>query len=292
MTQEQLQTPVEEQPVAEPVVTEVANDEIEVVEDAVEPAAEEAVEQKQFDPKTDKVDFSTPEQQEKFNHVYKQMKMSDARNQMLNDMLQTQQKRLEDLEGRFKNTDAAEAEHMLLQKIKVARDSGDDAAEIAAINELTDFKVDKKLSERAKPQQAQVNYQEVQDTNYVASLMQETDSTGNPLRPYLYEGHPDFENSVNMLERISQKYVGDPQAVPKSLAELDHFMKAKMTNTQKPSGPPARTPNPMQGGNLTNVNKKTTIKMTKQELDIARKLGIDPKRYAAKRDEINGRGKR
>ncbi len=272
--------------------TEQANDDIQIVEESSQ--SEELVreiEQKQFDPKTDKVDFSTPEQQEKFNHVYKQMKMSDTRNQMLTDMLQKQQERLEDLENRFKNTDSAEAEHMLLRKIKDARDRGDDMAEISATNQLIDFKADKKISEKmsAKPAQAS---QVDPNVNYVSHSMNERDNGGNLLRPYLYEGHADFEASVDFLERVASKYDGDPQAVPKSLAELDNFMRSKMTNTQKPSGPSPRTPNPMQGGNLTNVNKKTTIKMTGAELAIARKLGIDPKRYAAKRDEINAKGKK
>lgn len=277
-------------------------EEIEIVDAPSEEAEKdsEIVQQKTFDPKTDRVDFSTPEQEAKFNHVYKQMKMSDSRNQLLNEMLQKQQQRLDDLETRFKNTDSADAEKMLMNKIRSARDSGDDAAEISALNELVEFKADKKILENShkvqQSQQSQNNY-ETQSANYVASLMQETDIEGKTIRPYLYEGHPDFENSISMLDNISQKYAGDPQAVPKSLAELDQFMKAKMTNKQTPSNPSSRTPNPMQGGNLTNVNKKTTIKMTRAESDMLNKLNkslppgekISPQRYAARLEKTRGK---
>lgn len=299
MTQENVQ-PVEELPVAAPVVEAPvveSNDDIEIIEDTdtsdveLDTAEPEA---KQFDPRTDKVDFSTPEQQEKFNHVYKQMKMSDARNQMQLDMLQKQQQRLDELENRFRKEDSADAEGMLLQKIKFARDSGDDAAEIAAINELTDFKVEKKLSEKVNkpaPQQ-QSNVQDVESTNYVAKLMMETDFEGKPIRPYLFEAHPDYNNTVSLLEKFSTEFEGDPQVVPKSLAKLDQYMKAKMTEKKPPVQPQTRVPHPMQGSNLTNVNKKTTIKMSRAEMEISRKLGIDPKRYAAKRDELNTKGKK
>lgn len=298
MTQEQEQI-IEDQPLA--AVQESAQapaEEIEIVEDAPEVVAEEAIaEQKQFDPKTDKVDFSTPEQQEKFNHVYKQMKMSDARNQMLNEMLQTQQKRLEDLETRFKNTDSADAEQILLHKIKQARDSGDDMAEFSATKEMVEFLADKKISEKVNKPVQQVNYQDQQNAQYAAHVMQETDNNGNLLRPWLYETHPDYNNVVNQLEIIHQKYIGDPQAVPKSLSELDQIMRAKMTNKQPPSGPQPRTPNPMQGGNLTNAGKKTTIKMTRAEVDMLNRLNkslppgekLSPQRYAARLEKTRGK---
>src|SRR3990167_1125527 len=99
--------------------------EIEVINEEKETEAESNTEEKKpFDPKTDKVEFNTPEQQEKFNYMYKQTKMSDSRNQMLTDLLQKQQTRLDELEGRFKQTDSADAERILLGKIKQARDSG------------------------------------------------------------------------------------------------------------------------------------------------------------------------
>lgn len=264
-------------------------EELEILEtpEIVEEEQPEAQQQKPFDPKTDRVDFSTPEQEAKFNYVYKQVKMSDARNQMLTEMLQTQQGQLDELKTRFSNTDSADAERVLLTKIKTARDSGDDAAEIAAFNELVDFKADKKLNAFRQPSPPP---QQNQETNYISGLMQETDDAGQPLRPWLQEGHPEFMTAVNLLEtKISPKFKGDPLFLQKSMYELDQVMRSKMTEQPPKTQPQLRAPNPMQGSNLTNTKQKTTIKMTRQELDIAKKLGVDPKRYAAKREEINGR---
>ena len=282
---EQPVTPVTPAAVEQPVVEETV--EIEVTDAEQETPVETKPEAKKpFDPKTDKVDFSTPEQQEKFNYMYKQTKMSDARNQMLTDLLQTQQKQLDELKGRFQQTDSADAERILLGKIKNARDSGDDAAEIAAFSELADFKAQKIISEKVnyqKPVQQQPTA-DSPEAKYVMGLMQEVDNSGQPVRPWFNENHPEFNNALSALETIKVKYIGDPYALPKSLAELDQHMRSRMT--EKPAAPSAqvRAPNPLQGGNLTNVKQKTTIKMTRQELDIAKKLGVDPKNYAAERD--------
>lgn len=276
-----------------PVENKAPEPEIEVMEadEKQETQAAPKQEAKAFDPKTDKVDFSTPEQQSKFDYMYKQVKMSDARNQMLNDMLVQATKRIEEVEGRFKQTDSAEAERILLGKIKNARDIGDDAGEFAATSELIDFKADKKLSERNNFQQPQ--YQQYTTDNpeakYVFDLMQETDATGQPLRPWLHDGNPLQAEAIQYIESVKTKYAGDPYAIPKILTETEQYMRSKMTQKYPPSTPNTRAPSPMQGSNLTNNTGKTTIKMTRQELDIAKKLGVDPKRYAAKRDEIKGR---
>lgn len=283
----------EEQVELQPEVEVAEAPELEIVADVAEEEAPVITEQKKaFDPKTDRVDFSTPEQEAKFNYVYKQTKMSDARNAMLTDMLQTQQAQLDELKARFSNTDSADAERMLLNKVMTARNSGDDAAEIMAINELVDFKADKKMSS-AKSQQPQAPQQTAPDVNYVANLIAETDDNGAPVRPWLNETHKDYDTVVEMLEtQIAPKYRGDPLFLQKAMFELDQIMRNKMTEQKTPSQTMTRAPNPMQGSNLTNVSKKPTIKMTRQEMEIAKKLGVDPKKYAARRDAELSKGKR
>lgn len=268
-----IETPVQEEPV-----------DIEVTDAEQEAETDPQPQAKTFDPKTDKVEFTTPEQQAKFNDQYKQTKMADARNAMLLEMNQKAIQRIEELESRFKQTDSAEAERILLGRVKAARDSGDDAAEIAALNELTDFKVDKKLSEVKKPA-APALVEDTADVQYISGMIEETAPDGSQLRPWMNNDHPDQAVALAALEPIKAKYAGDPYAIPKILQELDQVMKAKMTKPVTPPAPQLRAPNPLQGGNLTNVKQKTTIKMTRQELEIAKKLGVDPKRYAAERDK-------
>lgn len=287
MTQEAVQEQVIA-PVA-PVEDQV---EIEVIEQEAETPPDPKP--KAFDPKTDKVEFSTPEQQEKFNYMYKQTKMSDARGQMTMDLLQKAMAKIELLESRSNQTDSADAERTLVNNIMAARDAGDSAAEINATKEMVEFLADKKISAKVNtpPRQApEPSTSESPDEKYVVSLMSETDDAGQPVRPYLREGDPNFEAALNTLESIKNKYIGDPYALPKAMSELDQLMRPRMTQTppNQPRQPQVRAPNPLQGGNLTNHSPTPKLKMTRQELEIAKKLGVDPKRYAAKRDEIAGR---
>ena len=72
-------------------------------------------------------------------------------------------------------------------------------------------------------------------------------------------------------------------------------MGSAMTKTEPPKTEPpqVRAPNPMQGSNLTNQKPRATIKMTKTEHEILRKLEkhsgrkIDLKSYAARRDSLS-----
>lgn len=262
--------------------------EIEVTDAEQETPPTPKQEAKPFNPRTDRVEFTTPEQQAKFDDVYKQMKMSDARNQMQLELLQKQQAQLDELKNRNLKTDSAEAERLLVSKIKAARDSGDDFAEITATREMVEYLADKKISERVNvQQQPQPLTYESPDVKYVSDVINEVDSNGQFIRPWMHNDHPEQAVALNALETIKGRYAGDPYALPKTLADLDNFMRSRMTQQKPPVTSQTRAPNPMQGGNLTNNSQRPTIKMTKAEFDIAKKLGVDPKKYAARRDAIN-----
>lgn len=262
----------------------------ETVEISVDEEQETQPEQKKFDPKKDRVDFDKPEQQEKFDYVYKQLKMSDNRNAMLTDFLEKQQEQLDKLTSRFSETDYAEAERTLVEKIRVARENDDFETYDKTILELAEFrndrKFEKKFQEKVNAITAKERESEVAQAKYVASLMEETDESGQYKRPWLQENHPEFQAALGQLAGIAYKYQKDPDVLQKSMKELDEIMASK----KPPQEPPKqnRAPNPMQGSNLTNYKPKDTVKMTRAEIEIAKKLGVDPKRYAAQRDNRKG----
>jgi hypothetical protein len=269
--------------------------EIEVVQEAVEPEVveipsddpvEESPAEKAFDPKKDRVDFDKPEQQEKFDYVYKQLKMSDNRNAMLTDFLQKQQEQLDKLNSRFVENDTQEAEKVLTEKIRLARENDDHEAYDKAFQELVDFKATKIIDKKVNEYAAKESQTELAQAKYVASLMEEKDDTGQYKRPWLQEGHPEFDNSLSQLAVIAYKYQKDPDVLQKSLKELDQIMGSKKTTQEPPKQ--NRAPNPMQGSNLTNYKPKDKVTMTRAEIEIAKKLGVDPKRYAAQRDSRKG----
>lgn len=240
-------------------------------------------EEKPEEKKSDWVELP-PEAQKKFNDMYKQTKMSDQRNKFLLEANQKALALIEKLEKRFSQTDEAEAEKVLLNRIVEARDNGDTQAELRLIAELTDFKAEAKLRgiKQPKPEPINVGLPE-DDVRTIADAVWEQDETGNYTRPWLHENHPKYGDALKHATIISaqvQQELGvlDTQEV---LARLDNVMKKP---TQPPKGN-SRAPDPM-GGNLTTRNPRGTLKLSSAEAEIARKLGIDTKVYAQTRDAL------
>jgi hypothetical protein len=298
MNDAQIEEAASEQGVPEPQEEQVVIDtapelepEIEIVEDNEPEAVEEEPAPKaEFDPKTDRVDFDTPEQQAKFNDVYKQMKQSDARNQMLTELLEEQQRQLDEIKGRFDRTDEAAAEQLLMERLEVAKEEGDDEAYNKALKDLVAFEAEKAAAEK-KEAKAEFEYTDAmatQDAHIIMGAAQETDNNGNLLRPWIYPNHPLHNEAVKMAEIVSERYnQNDPDIVNKVIRDMDFEMRnIQMASSNEPPRPQARTraPDPMGSTNLTNTTAKGKIKMSRAELEIAKKLGVDPKKYHAHKE--------
>lgn len=234
-------------------------------------------EENDFDPKRH-VEFSTPEQQKKFNDVYKQMRMSDNRNKMLTNMLEEAVGKIDELKTRFNQTDHAEAERILTQRLKEARDAGDEEKADKIFQEIVDFKVDSKIKEKAiqniKPQQ-KASYTD-EDVQSIVRFAEETDESGKLRRPWISQNHPDHLNAMRMAGALALQVnaeMGYPD-VEEVMKRMDDAMKSRpkalVGNT--------RAPDPMRG-NLTNQPAKSKIKLSPQEIQIAKKLGVKPEDY-------------
>lgn len=249
--------------------------EVEVeVEEPSEPAPKPA----------ERVEF-TPEQQKRFNDVFKQAKMSDARNKMLTDMLTEQQRQLDEFRNRFQQTDAAEAENILIARIQEAREEGDTAKEFKLIGELTDFKAEAKIK-ASMPKKETVTDLGLppEEVNYIREAVFEQNESGQYVRPWLHEGNPRYKDTLRHAALISAQ-------VQEELGQLDTAeVMARLDEVMNKKAPPApransRAPDPM-GGNLTPRNPRGTLKLSAAEAEIARKLNIDPKVYAQSRDSL------
>lgn len=233
-----------------------------------------------------KVEF-TPEQQRRFNEVFKQAKMSDKRNQMLTEFLSEQQKQLDELKSRFNQTDHAEAERILQVRIKESLDEGDTDKAAKIMSELADFK-----AKSVKSEVKEVKKPEVQDfgipageVRYIQDAVFEQDETGDYVRPWLHKNDPRYSDAIKHAEIIShsvQHELGYLDTV-EVMNRLEKVMDRK--STRQPNG---RSPDPM-GGNLTNRQPRNKLKISPQEAEIARKLNLDPKKYAQSRDNLKGR---
>lgn len=232
-----------------------------------------------FDPKAF-VKIDDPAVQAKFNDLYKQVKMSDNRNQVLTKFLTEQQKQLDEFKTRFNQTDHAEAGRILNARLKDARDSGDDATVDRIQQEIIDFRVDMKLNEiqRKQPQKPQPALDP--DEAYIDQMGRETDQSGAPTRPWMNESHPEHERAVKVATFLAQKFEQEYgyRDIPEIMKRIDQQM------TKKPPAktpPQNRAPDPFQGGNLTNRRPDHKLKLSDAEKDIARKLGLSEKDYLA-----------
>ena len=290
--QEAVETEIIDTP--EPETVEIETDGEEAPSSEETPKAEE---KKAFDPKRDKVEFDKPEQQARFNEVFRQLKKSDQRNEMLTGLLKEYVQVLDDFKGERAQVKAAEAEKTLMSNLIAAKESGDDEAYAAALSKLVEFNSSKhaeKIEQKVNGHLQKSATDEQQNAQYVTSLMEETDDSGNYIRPWLQEDHPQFGAALYKMAAIAKKYEGKPDQLQKTLSELDTVMGNSMTQKEPTKEAPAqsRAPHPMQGSNLTNHKPKGTIKMTRTEADILKKLErhsgkkIDPKKYAARRDAM------
>ncbi len=230
----------------------------------------------------DWVEVDDPKVQARLDNLYKQTKKSDARNAMLTDMLVRQQKILDEQQqfiSQFKQNEekksAAQAEQALVERVRLARDEGDDDAYDRALTELIEYRVQTKGAEKTPAPMPDEQKQKDAQTYY--SLAQEKDETGNYKRPWLYEEHPDHKKAISKGIELYMQMQGtnpqDPKLFERALLSLDAVMNQDTDQEKKPKAQ-NRAPDYMQPSNLTHrkISKKITLSPVEQE--IARKLGM------------------
>lgn len=266
MTQAQPQN--NEEPEAESIETQTQETPETEVSEQIEPQEEG------FDPK-ERVEITDPKVQRKFNDVYKQMKMSDARNRMLTDMNSKALEKITELETRFNQTDHAEAEKILTSRLKEARESGDEDKADKILQEIIDFRVDSKLKPQ-KTEPEKVDPLNDPDIRAVYNFAEETDDSGNLLRPWINAKHPQHQNAMKLAGAVAIQVNSDFGYV--DVGEVMRRMDDAMKSKPKTNGGNSRAPDPMRA-NLTNQPPRGKIKLSSQELAVAQKLGVKPEDY-------------
>lgn len=264
------------------VETDESNTETEETQNTEEFESEDSEQEKTDSKKSEWVELS-PEAQRKFNDMYKQTKMSDQRNKFLLDANQKALQRIAELEARFNQTDEAEAERILQNSLQAALDDGDTAKATKIMTELADFKAEAKLKSLRK---TEIPKQQMDlpgdDVEIIRATVFEKGDDGNYKRPWLHEGNPRYGDMLKHATIISAQVQHEFGYLDASevMQRLDEVMTKKTTTK-----PPANNRQPdVLGGGLTNKNNRGTLKISPQEMEMARKLGIDPKLYVQSRD--------
>jgi len=215
------------------------------------------------------VETSTPEQiKERLDYLYRQVKdtkrekaQSERERREERQILQEQSRLIAELTqgyngviNHLQDKTITDTEESLNRQMQEAWAKGDDKAWIAAQNRLTDLRVEKRLlaekrpKEIKQPQQQNPVYRsaaeiareasnegELSETDYrtVDAWQSEKDENGQPLRPWAFDGNPQYRDALVEMQAIlnSSKFQNAPYE--QKLAELDRRMgMAKRTGGQ------------------------------------------------------------
>lgn len=225
------------------------------------------------------VQFDKPEQQKAYNDLYKQVKMSDTRNSFLMDANTKLLSRLEEVESRFAQTDQAEAERILMERLKEARQSGDDDQEIKVLNELVGFHAERKKNKDKQPAVKPSNFADDALVHDAQALFTETDASGNLAHPWILQTHPEHQQYLRMAAIVAAEVNAETGDIdlPTIIERVEERMSKKATGGKTQTQ--RRAPDPMRS-DLTNRQPERKLKLSAAEVSIANKLGISPEAYA------------
>lgn len=269
-----------------------------------EPALSPEVRAPEIDEAREIVEIDDPKVQKRFDYVYKQMKQSDATNGLLrnnlkelNDALGTLYDRNQQLEqwalsqqDRQNKNDDETAMKSLKMQWKQALDMGDDD-KVADLNEkIAEIKAEQKIKQwqqsvaaqqKPQPKQQADGWEPTQeDAQYVAQLSSETDQRGNFKRPWLKEGHPDFDVAVAEANAIATKsrMNGSNISIKSIMTELDRRMMGQLPQPSHAS---------VLSSSMPNMPSGPSNMLSDDERYVARKLGLDEKEYKSMRMKLD-----
>lgn len=271
--------------------------EVEVEEDQEQEQSQQSEQEQGEEKKPHRSEFvetDDPKVLQRINDLYGQVKKSDARNQMyvehnkkLEERLTEALDKLSELERNTKTAASTMVEKDLKTKMREARDNEDWDTFEELNDQLLDLKMEKRFSsqkeneskqqKQQKEQQLTPEQQQQQQTllnhaAYIESLAQEKDTTGNPLRPYLYDWHPKNEEAVKLFESIPREFAaaGKQITIDKLMDVMHERLMGKKSNS----------PQQVLSNDRSGALKGNTVKLTQDELYVAKKMGITPEAYA------------
>jgi len=261
-------------------------------------------------PQKDKfVKTEDPEVQQRISELYKKQKTAEETNALLRDellritenfevkenQLQTQ---LQQIQGRFNEQDENQVLSQLRNQYKEAIENFEYDKALQINEKILDFKTEQKLNslinkipatkqeQNIKPKAPvkQDFYSDPQDIADANKLTSEKDENGEIKRPWLQQGHPEFENVVDMVAAVANKYIRKNQRPSLSIVmnEVDKYMglgqnKNNSQNTLR-HAPVLSSNATLNAGSDNQANKLSDL-----ERSYASKLGVSEKDYARMR---------
>ncbi len=248
------------------------------------------------------VEVEEPEVQKRINEIYRDKKIQEERNLLLQDELrrivESAEEReaflyneLQKIQNRHNQQDEEVALFELRRQYQEAIQNMDyDRAQL--INEkLVDFKTEQKINsliksrnaEKPLPKKQNIAYSDPKDAVDATRLQSETGADGNLVRPWLQPGHPKFQDVIDIMAAVSNGYIrkGQKPSLSLIMPEIDKYMgigNQRNTSQGQPSSlkhaPVLSSNSALNAGSENQSNKLNDLERT-----YAAKLGVSEKDY-------------
>lgn len=239
------------------------------------------------------VQTDDPKVQERINDLYRQVKGSDNRNQLIMEhnrvlerKLEEYTKKFEEFEKTTKRTASSQVEAELKTRLRQAREEQNLDAIEQIEDRLLDLRLEQRISDKIPqpqptnpqiPPNPQLEKELLRNAAYIEIISQEKDTNGQLVRDYLFDSHPDNWKAVQMFESLPKEFVaaGKKPDIKLIMDTIHERIKGRKSQ-----------PNVLSG-NGDDVQPKRTIKLTQEQVHVARKMGISPEAYARQLQHIN-----
>lgn len=242
-----------------------------------------------------KVEF-TPEEQQRFNRLYRQVKAQDEKLALQGQYLERLAKDKTEIERKLKEQESKDALTTVREQIRTARDNGDVEREERLRDQLitltTEIEVAKRVPARAAPDAVPpaavppaagdpFRQLSASDKAEIARWSEAADGSGTYLRPWTKEGNARTGLATQVLAQV----LADPENEGMTMGEKLNLVDEQM-GTQVPAG--RRSQTPVMGANLRQAAAGGTPTITPKQAEVARKLFPHLKPQEAYRAYLDG----
>lgn len=254
------------------------------------------------------VETDEPEVQRRINELYKESRVANERNSLLQDELLKVAQRSEEREAfliselnKIQNRHTQQDNEATLSDLRKQYNDfiqNFDYENAAKINEkIVDFKTEEKLNailnerkvaennQKQQVRRQQPVYSDPQDVADADRFQTEKASDGSLARPWLQPNHPEFQNVVDVMAAISNGFIrkGQRPSLSAVMSQVDKYMGL---GNQQGSPNQGQAPSPLKHAPVLSSNTALNVspdnqanKISDLERSYATKLGVSEKDY-------------